>query len=163
MREHAEKQMKNKVRLRSPPPEKLHEVLNEKEMMEVNRDQPRIMKMLNNPAKLPSFDVTLNIHKVLYLGDNTYELKCTLHEDNNKNFELVQKATSSKWSNSTEINVKVINAGSKNEYWKITQWYYFICSAGLKWTEIKKILQRNNEKKEKNDPTKVRFDADIDY
>ena len=126
-------------------------------MIKVNNDQSMIMKKLKYPAKLPSFDVTLNIHQIRYLGDNTYELKCTLHEDNNKNFELVQKARSSKWSNSKEINVKVINADSENEYWKIQHWYSFICSAGLKWTEIKKILQRNNEKKEKDDPTKVTF------
>ena len=123
---------------------------------EVNKQMRKIIKQLNYA---PRFDITLNIQKVSYFPEenNTYVLTCTLDKDNNKNFELVQKAASAKWSNSKEMHVQVFNADSEKEYWRIHHHYVFICSAGLKWTDIKKILQRNNEKKEKDDPTKVTF------
>ena len=156
MRKHAEKQMKNnKVRLRSLPPEKLHEVCDREERIEVNKQMRKIIKQLNYA---PRFDITLNIQSARYYPeDNTYLLRCTLDKDNNKNFEHVLKSKTSEWSNSNVMRVDVVNADSEKEYWRINHWYKFICSADLKWAEMKKILQMHNEKKEKDDPTRVRF------
>ena len=157
-RKHAEKQMKNKVRLRSLPPEKLHEVLNEKEMMEWIKSQRNIWEELNNPAELPSIDITLQIKRVMWEDeeDNNVLLLCDLGTDNNGNFERIQKAQHSKWSNDGLPlgSVRIIKLNSEKECWKIIDNGIFICNTGFKWTEIKKIIQRN--KKDEYDPAIIR-------
>ena len=143
---------KNKVRLRSIPQKELTKVLNEKQMNKVNESQKEIMEKLNNPAELPSIDITLKIEQVRHDWRNEIRVECTLDQDNDGNFELIQKAHYSGWKNNgTLAIVEVQNVDSEQEYWKIINNGTFICSAGFKWTDINKILRMSNERKRIHD------------
>ena len=148
---------KNKVRLRSIPPEELDKVLNDEEMMEWMESQRGIIEKLNNFNELLSIDITLQIKRVLVIDeeDNNVLLKCYLDTDNNGNFERIQKAHYSKWSNDEPLaSVGIIKLNSEKECWKIIHNGIFICNTGFKWTEIKKIIQRN--KKDEYNPAIIR-------
>ena len=90
---------------------------------------------------------------------DTILLECTLDQDNNGNFELIQKAQYDEWTNNRELaSVKVLNVDSEQEYWQIVHNGTFICSAGFNWTDINKILRMINDRKRILDPTRVKFE-----
>ena len=103
------------------------------------------MEKLNNPAELPSIDITLQIKRVILEDEkgNSVRLDCYLDTDNNGNFERILKAQHSKWSNDglPLASVRIIKLNSEKECWKIINNGIFICNTGFKWTEIKKIIQ----------------------
>ena len=152
---------KNKVRLRSIPQKELTKVLNEKQMNKVNESQKEIMEKLNNPAELPSIDITLKIEQVRHSHRrNEIRLECTLDQDNNGNFELIQKAHYDEWTKQNKGRLAIVevqNVDSEQEYWKIINNGTFICSAGFKWTDIIKILRMSNERKRIHDRTRVKL------
>ena len=148
---------KKKVRLRSIPQKELTKVLDEQQMNKVNESQKEMMEKLNNPAELPSIDITLKIEQVRRWRD-TIHVQCTLDQDNNGNFELIQKAQYDWWTNYGRLAIVVVeNVDSEHEYWKIINNGTFICSAGFNWTDIFKILRMSNERKRILDRTRVKL------